>query len=172
MTPNPHLRRFAYFVAGPRDFVINLVINGVIAWWIFGGGDLVPLSGANSIFKMLLPMSAIESTLTSFFGLLNGIQELKRIAANGSSHAGRGRWFATAVIYSLINGAIGLLVVVGLSIAANRFAPDGAIAARYVPAVVGVLSGLLAYVLHSQAVIRSETLVPDLTPNQTKRDLD
>src|SRR5688572_7653152 len=100
---NTRLRRLAFRVAGPRDAAINLAINGTIAWWLFGGLEAVPLSGSESIFMILLPMSFIESTLTTFFGLLNGAIELRKIHPSRPTFFRR-QWFAAAIIQGLIYG--------------------------------------------------------------------
>lgn len=157
ITSDSHLRRFAYFVAGPRDFAINVAINGTVAWWIFGGSESVPLAGTESIFKMLLPMSAIESTLTSFFGLLSGSRELSERAAIKTMILQR-NWIALAIGFSLIQGILGFSVFVAAMYAARWIAPEATLSPRSVPLIVGLLSGILAYVLHSKAVIKAETL--------------
>ena len=39
------VKEFAWRVAGPRDFCINLVVNATIPFWVFKGMDLIPLTG-------------------------------------------------------------------------------------------------------------------------------
>jgi len=157
-TPDAALRRFAYLVAGPRDIAINLVLNGAIAWWIFGGSEVVPLAGPDSIFKMLLPMAAIESTLTSFFGLLNGTRELNK-KPRYQTMPRRRRWIILMVTYSLTQGILGLSVFAAAMFLARWLVPTVTLSPRWVPPIIGLISGTLAYVLHSRAVIKSETTV-------------
>ena len=62
------VKEFAWRVAGPRDFFINLVVNATIPFWVFKGMDLVPLTGSHSVASVVLPMSFLLCTLTTFFG--------------------------------------------------------------------------------------------------------
>lgn len=158
MSPDPELRRFAGYVAGPRDFVINFVINGVIAWFVFGRSEAVPLAGPDSIFNMLLPMSAIEGTLTSFFGLINGIQNVLKRTASNSSLKRRG-WVSFALVYSAIRGTVGFLFFLVAMFAIRSFCPAATLPTGLVPVIVGLISGALAYVLHSRAVIDSVSVL-------------
>jgi len=133
------------------------VINGTIAWWIFGGSEVVSLAGPDSISNMLLPMSIIESTLTSFFGLLSGTQELRKKSVHNSNFTWK-RWFVSAVKYSLVQGTFGLLAMLLAMIALRLLFPTLALISRVVPLVVAIVSGILAYVVHSQAVLKSTSL--------------
>ena len=69
------VKEFAWRVAGPRDFCINLVVNATIPFWVFKGMDLIPLTGAHSVASVVLPMSFLLCTLTTFFGWFNAVKE-------------------------------------------------------------------------------------------------
>ncbi len=149
-----HLRRFAFRVAGPRDFAINLAINGTIAWWVFGGRTAIPLTGSESIFVMLLPMAFIESTLTTFFGLLDRTVELRKLDST-LEPTRRWNWFVAAASHSLLWGIIGLMLAFVVRFALQRAVPAVVLSPRTVVFVIGLSSGVLAYVMHVRAVVRS-----------------
>ena len=128
----------------------------MIAWYVFGG-EVVPLAGPDSIFRMLLPMATIESTLTSFFGLLNGTQELRKKMKVKPALLWN-RWFVSAAKYSLMQGMLGLLLFLAAMFTVRWLFPTTVLAPRLVPPIVGLTAGILGYLLHSRAVIKSETL--------------
>jgi hypothetical protein len=151
------VRRFAYTVAGPRDFVINLVVNGSIAWLVFGRHETVPLVGWGSIWVMLLPMSLLESGLTTFFGCLAGALKRKAgLLAPPLDPAAA--WLDVAVREGLLwgMGALGVAVTLMLALAATGVQVQ--LPAWQVIVGVGLLSGVLAYALHTRAVLRAGRL--------------
>jgi hypothetical protein len=154
IVPDPELRRFAWRIAGPRDFAINFAVNGLIAWWVFGSSDPVPLAGTESIFKMLLPMSALESAITSYFGLMNGDRLLRQKEKSRREF----RLTSRVAGYCLIQAACGFGAFVLAMFAARQWLPDATVGGREVPLIVGTLSGILAFALHSRAVLKAETL--------------
>ena len=161
-TDNAHeiklLRRFAYLLAGPRDFVINLAINGAIAWYLFGDRTSVPLAGPGSIFTMLLPMAFIESTLTTFFGLLNGAirrRKLRSSSVMAATTARKKEWLVAAARQSLFYGVIGLAMAIIVQFVVRLAFPSVMLAPRTVILVIGLSSGLLAYCFHVRAVLAS-----------------
>ena len=143
---------------GPRDFIINLIINGVIASFVFPSDQSVLLAGSDTIFKMLLPMSFIESTLTSFFGFLGGTQEIRKQTPHPDPIRWS-RWFVFAVGFSLIRGLIALGIFATVMSICRWMALSVSIPGSLIAITVGLISGLLAYVLHSTAVVQSEALL-------------
>lgn len=151
-----NLRCFAFQIAGPRDFVINLAINGAIAWYLFGDRTSVPLAGSGSIFTMLLPMAFIESTLTTFFGLLNGAIRLRKLRSSSILEATTARkkeWLVYATRQSFCFGVIGLATAIVIQFVVRLAFPSVMLAPRTVILVIGLSSGLLAYCLHVRAVL-------------------
>lgn len=146
------LQRFAYLIAGPRDFAINLLINGVIAWYLFGDRTSVPLAGSGSIFGMLLPMAFIESTLTTFFGMLNGAIRLRKLQFS-TPRARRRELLAAAARQGLYCGVIGLTLAIIVQFVVRLAFSSGTLAPQTVIALIGLSSGLLAYCLHVRAVL-------------------
>ena len=148
------LQRFAYRVAAPRDFAINLVINGITAWWIYGHRDLIPLTGAASMFTLVLPMAFILCTLTTLFGILNGLRMRQkwghRVSADHSQW-----WLLWAVGYSLIHGLIGLVIALAAQYGLSQMAAIPNLTPLQIIIGVGGLSAALAYVLHARAVVSS-----------------
>ncbi len=60
---------FIWKVALPREFAINAVVNGAIAYLLFWHRVDVPLNGWSGLASMLVPMSFFLPWLTSFFGV-------------------------------------------------------------------------------------------------------
>ena len=60
---------FIWKVALPREFAINAVVNGAIAYLLFWHRVDVPLTGWSGLASMLVPMSFLLPWLTSFFGV-------------------------------------------------------------------------------------------------------
>ncbi|HEY5313662.1 MAG TPA: hypothetical protein VIK18_14135 [Pirellulales bacterium] len=115
------------------------------------------MAGAGSIFVMLLPMAAIESTLTSFFGLLNGTTKLRKRAPAQTMCPARS-WIVRAVRYSLLQGAFGLSAGLIAMFVVRFMIPTATLSPTTVVIVISLISGTLAYVLHSRAVMQSQRL--------------
>jgi H+/Cl- antiporter ClcA len=130
------------------------VINGVIAWFVFRGEQSVLLAGSDTIFKMLLPMSFIESTLTSFFGVLGGTHEIRTHSTQPCPIRWR-RWFVLAVGFSLLQGLAGYSLFAAAMFVCRWMELNVSIPGYLVAPLVGLISGVLAYLMHSHAVIRS-----------------
>ncbi|HEX4145904.1 MAG TPA: hypothetical protein VHY91_20545 [Pirellulales bacterium] len=157
VSPDPQLQRFALCVAGPRDFVINLLINGTIAWWLFSGAAEIPVAGAGSIFEMLLPMAAIESTATSFTGLLNGTSKLRKRALVQAAFPRR-TWLVRALRYSLLQGVFGFLASLIAMFVVRLTIPTVTLSPATVTIVIGLIAGTLGYVVHSRGMLKSASL--------------
>lgn len=146
------IRRFAFGVAGPREFAIAGAINGVIAWLMFRGMPRVPLVDGYGLSTMLIPMSFLLPGLSSYFGVLVGALGRKARAITPPLPP-QTRWLAFAVrvglLRGLAGGACGLLLYYALRDPLNGAAWSawGAIAGIF------LLSGILAYLVHSTAVL-------------------
>ncbi|MDX1920988.1 MAG: hypothetical protein SFU25_09680 [Candidatus Caenarcaniphilales bacterium] len=153
------LKNFAYRVAGPRDFVLNLVVNAAIPWWITKGMVFVPLFGATSIFSLLAPMGFILVGATSFFGFFNGLTKGKvnketliyRFKTNPS-------WLIPTLLTSLAFGIIGgLTFILILSFIYSSFPP--VIVSRE-KMIIGqsLLAAFLAYFVQVFALLNAKNL--------------
>jgi hypothetical protein len=134
------------------------VINGIIAWFVFRGEQSVHLAGSDTIFKMLLPMSFIETTLTSFFGVLGGTHEIRTHSRQQSPIQWR-RWFVLAAGFSLLQGLVAFSLFGATFYICHWMELSVSIPGHFVAPVVGLISGALAYVMHSHAVIRSDRIL-------------
>ncbi|TVS10393.1 MAG: hypothetical protein EA424_25475, partial [Planctomycetaceae bacterium] len=67
------LSGYAWRILGPRELLINLLINGLIAWWVYRHTSQVPVVGWLSVLVIVGPMSFIMPVLTTYFGYLNGV---------------------------------------------------------------------------------------------------
>ncbi len=148
------LRRFALLIAGPRDFAINFLINGFIAWLVFHSWTAVPLDGGPSIFVMVLPMVFIESTLTTFFGYLAGALKRKYGGVTPALDP-QTSWLGRAVSAGLVWGTSMLGLATAAKWLLGRFCPGVLLSPWQAIAGIAVLSGVLAYVLHARAVLRA-----------------
>lgn len=151
------LQRYAYRIAGPRDFAVNMVVNGACAWWIFGNQPTIPLTGDESIFKLLLPIAFLEATLTTLFGMLIGTRQ--RCKQNPSLvPLAPGPWLRTVIPESLVWGVAWLLFALGIRHWLSSAYPDTVLSLSEVVIIIGAFSGVLAYILHTRAVLRSSAL--------------
>ncbi len=151
------IRDFAWRVAGPRDFIINFIINTTIPFWIFQGLDAVPVTGKHSVASILLPMSLLLGTLTTFFGCFNAIKERRAGTVLPPFVAGT-PWAGRAWLSGLATGGLALAVTVTVTFLVSRLAPE--LTVSYWTAVLGIgfTAGLAGFVLHSVAVERGGTI--------------
>ena len=149
----PPIGWLAWRIFAPLDLVINAVVNGAIAWWLFGGRAEVPLTGPGGLTMMALPMSFILATVTTFCGFWNAVRE-RRAGRATPPLAARTRWVVRAAGESLAAGSatwVGALVVAaGIARVAptTTTGPVGALAA------ITLLAATLGFVLHGRAVER------------------
>ena len=147
------IKKFAWRVAGPRDFFINFMINATISFWVFKNMDTVPLTGSHSVASVVLPMSFLLCTLTTFFGWFNAVQE-RRTGAVGPALTEGTKWAGQAWLNGLAVGLPAFLIALGITFGVDQFAPDMSVG--FWKAVLGIGSGagVLSYVLHSMAIER------------------
>jgi hypothetical protein len=146
------LRRFTYRIAGPREVVINVLINGGLAWWFFGSRSATPLTGSGSIFAMLLPMCFILSTLTTFFGLLAGRTKWQQLQP-GHEAVPLLAWLRSGWVRSLLMGLVGLALALASQAILDRLFPTAVLSPGQVIATIAVVAGVLAFVLHTRAIL-------------------
>ncbi len=140
------LQQYAWRIAGPRDCAINVLINGPIAWWLFGRWDVVPLGSA---FVMLIPMVFLEATLTTYFGLLSGRAFRRRTAAPPRA----GIRPPPPVRGALVCGVVGLLACLACD-GAVRYACAAAVLPGWaMAAAITAPPTTMAFALHTRAVL-------------------
>jgi hypothetical protein len=155
------LTRFAYRISGPRDLVINAMLNGAIAWLVFGSRQTVPVAGEGSIFVMILPMVFIESSLTTFFGYFNGVLQ-RRLGRVEPTLSVAVPWASLAIRVGLTWGTGMLAAFAVVMYALAHCAPTWTMSGSTAVALIVILSASLAYLLHVRAVLRSRMIVePD-----------
>jgi len=117
----------------------------------------VPVAGAGSIFEMLLPMAAIESTATSFAGLLNGRSKLRKIARAQPTCPQR-IGMVRALRYSLLQGFFGLIAAVIAMLVVRWAIPTVTLSPAAATILIGSISGALGYVVHARGVMKALSL--------------
>lgn len=147
------VREFAWRIAGTRDFVINLIVNTTIAFWVFRRHDSVPLTGGHSVAAVVLPMSFLLCTLTTFFGWFNAIKE-RRMGTVVPPIAKGIRWSGRAWRDGLAVGVRGLAVAMGVTFLVNRLIPGATISFWIAVSGIGLCAAVAGFLLHSRAVER------------------
>lgn len=147
------VRDFAWRVAGPRDFLINLLVNTAIPFLLFRGLDAVPLTGRHSLSAIVVPMSFLLCTLTTFFGWFNAIKERRAGTVVPAVEPGT-RWATRAWLAGLAVGLPAVAATTATAVLLGRFAAG--VTVGYWPAVlgIGVAAGLAGLFLHARAVER------------------
>lgn len=149
----PPIGWLAWRIFAPLDLVINAVINGVIAWWLFGGRAEVPLTGPGGLTMMALPMSFILATVTTFCGFWNAVRERRAGRATPPLATGA-RWTLRAAGEALVTGAVTWLGAVAVAAGIARVAPTAATGPVGAVAAITLLAAALGFVLHGRAVER------------------
>lgn len=149
----PSIRWLAWRVFAPLDLGVNAVINGAIAWWLYGGRTEVSLTGPGGLTMMALPMSFILATVTTFCGFWNAVRE-RQAARATPPLAADARWVLRAVGESLATGAVTWLVAQSLAAGLSWVAPKTAVGPIGAIVVITALAAALGFLLHGRAVMR------------------
>lgn len=153
----PLISWLAWRVFAPLDAVINVAINAPIAWWLFGGRDEIPLTGPFGLTMMVLPMTAILATATTFFGFWNAVRE-RRAGRATPVLARDARWVTRACAEALAVGASAGIVAVVAAWVLGRVAPDLCVGPVGAVLAIGGYAAALACWLHGRAVERGGRL--------------
>jgi hypothetical protein len=145
--------RLAWRVFAPLDAVINVAINAPIAWWLYGGRDEVSLTGPFGLPMMLLPMTFILATATTFFGIANAVRE-RRAGRASPPLAADAPWWWRAGGEALAVGVVAWLAAVGCRWLLAWYAPGVTVGPTAAVVVMAAIAGLLGYLLHGRAVTR------------------
>jgi hypothetical protein len=156
-TPAPPIRRLAWRVFAPLDAAINVVINGGIAWWLYGGRDEIPLTGPSGLTMMALPMTFILATATTYFGMWNAVRERRAGRAEPALGADAS-WVSRACTEAVATGAVAWLLAVGMAWVLGRFNPDARVGPVGAVSGIAASAGVIAFLLHGRAVTRGGLL--------------
>ena len=149
----PPIAWLAWRVFAPLDLVINALVNGSIAWWLYGARAQVPLTGPGGLTMMVLPMSFILATVTTFCGFWNAVRERRggRALPPLSVEA---RWMPWAVMESFAAGAATWLVAVAVAAGLSRAAPAATTGPVGAVMAITAIAAALGFLLHGRAVMR------------------
>jgi len=151
--PPAPIRWLAWRVFAPVDLAINALINGAIAWWLFGGRPEVPLTGAGGLTAMVLPMTFILATVTTFCGWWNAVRE-RRAGRATPPLAADVRWLRPAAVESVGVGLAAWLVACGAAAAVSWAAPRAAVGPLGGVLAIATIAAGLGFLLHGRAVTR------------------
>jgi len=149
----PPVGWYAWRVAARIDFLVNVLLNGAIAWWFYGAAERVAVAGAASMESMLVPMAFFLGTITSVFGWWNAIRE--RCAGHVTPPlADSAGWFGRALADGVAAGSIGMAGMwLGLRVV-ERIAPTATLPGWIAVMAIGAVAGSLGYLFHGRAVVR------------------
>ena len=156
--PGTTIERLAWRVFAPIDLVINVAINGTIAWWLFGARPMVPLTGPVGLTTMVLPMTLILATLTTFSGFFNAVRERRSGRATPPLPSST-RWVARACFEAAATGFSSWLLAFVIARGLAAAAPSATVGPTGAVVVIAALAGLLAFLLHGRAVTRGGRFV-------------
>lgn len=151
---NIAVRRYAFRVAGPIDFVINVVLNTLIPWLFLRGTAQVPLFGLPSAFAFWGPMVACVCFFATFFGYMNGTRLCDAMAdrqCNGGRNWMR-RGAAAGACYAVVT--LGLLTGV-LVILHSRYEVTS-MSSMSIILIDGSVAGGLGYCAQVNGVLRAQ----------------
>jgi hypothetical protein len=138
--------RFAWRVAARIDFIVNLLLNGAIAWWFYGTAPRVVLAGPGSMESMLVPMAFFLGAITTVFGWWNAVRERRagRVTPGLADAAG---WFGRALVDGVAAGAIGVATMWMALRVVDRTIPAAALPGSAAVAAIALVAGGLRAVV-------------------------
>ena len=151
------LERYAFTVAGPRDFFINLVINTVVPWWVLRGREAVPLLGNPSALTLLGPMGFLLVSITTFFGFLNGVKQ-RKAGQIRPPLARETSWIGVAARTSLRHGILACAAFVLAILGLARLFPAAQLPSALFILFQGTFAACFAYVVQVNAVLQTRKL--------------
>jgi len=151
------LARYALTVAGPRDFLINLVINTIVPWWVLRGMDATPLVGNPSALTLLAPMCFLLFSVNTFFGFHNGVRHRRAGRAQLPVEPAT-RWLPLALRIALVYGATALVAATALILTLAWRFPDARLPSPSYIVLQGTLAACLAYAVQVNGVLQTRRL--------------
>jgi hypothetical protein len=150
---NAKLKTFAWRVAGPREFVINVVLNGLIAAIAYHNAASMSIAGTASLLAYFGPMFFFLPLITTYCGHLNGVGA--RRAGVGAPWPQEARWKGTALRSGLAIACVCCPLCICVCLALQAVAPDLHFAKWAGVALIGLVAGIAGCALHGAAVCRS-----------------
>lgn len=148
---------YAFFMAGPCDFAINVAINTLIPWWVFGEAERTPLYGPHSLFYVMLAITFFCATLTTVSGYFNCVRERKagRVVppVDATLPWGKAAWST-----GLKRGVVALAIGIALAMALYPSLKDATVPTTIAIWTAGLYAGTLGYWLHAWAIITAGSL--------------
>jgi hypothetical protein len=151
------LLRYGLTVAGPRDAVINILINGPICWSLLRSVEAVPWLGPLSIEGFMGPMFFLLFSLATFFGVLNGVLE-RRSGRSGPPLDPQTPWKAKATGWAALYGAAALALFLVAIHLADHLWPTTTISGWSLIVLQTSLSAVLGYLVQLNGVLKSASL--------------
>jgi hypothetical protein len=153
------LENFAFLIAGPREFLINLVINSVIPWYLTKSIEYVSIWGNPSLASLFLPMSFILVAVVSMTGFTNGMTNGQLNKENLIHYFQKETtWLKPALLTAGLYGLIALtttsLIIWGLQL----YQPNIQFSAQNVIVAQGLIAAFLAYAVQVNAILQSKNL--------------
>ena len=155
--PQRSLLRYGLTVAGPRDAVINVLINGPICWSLLRSVEAVPLLGPLSVEGFMGPMFFLLFSLATFFGVLNGVLE-RRSGRSGPPLDPKTAWMGKAAGWAVLYGSAALgLFLIAIHVL-HRVWPDMTITGWTLIFLQTSLSAVLGYLVQLNGVLKCASL--------------
>ena len=105
---------FGWTKAIIQECLIVVVINGVIAFFVFRGRTDIIWLGWGGIYAYLFPMSMMLPFFSSFFGYMIGDGYRRALGKPGGSRRWP-RWWLWAILTGILNAVLGaVLIMLGL----------------------------------------------------------
>ncbi|MCH5377236.1 MAG: ABC transporter ATP-binding protein [Planctomycetes bacterium] len=155
--PRRSLADYSWKVLGVREFAINIVINGAIAYLVYRHATRVPVTGWLSLLVICGPMSFILPLLTTFFGRMNGVTA-RRAGRAGRVWVPETRWISAAWKSAFLTACVVAPIACAAFYAFAIAAPGVTLSRESAIVFVALYSGVLAYFLHTYAAIRADRL--------------
>ncbi len=150
------IRRYAYTVAGPCDYVINFAINASVAWLLFRSESSTPCFGPHSLSTVMVAIAGFCATFATFFGYFNAIRE-RRAGKVLPPCDPQKPWAKTAWRVALVRGLIAFAIASAISAALRPYFAEVEIPTLWAIGITGAYAGVLGYWIHTSAIIRAGT---------------
>ena len=155
--PRRSLLRYGLTVAGPRDAVINILINGPICWSLLRSAPTVPWLGPLSVESFMGPMFFLLFSLATFFGVLNGVLQ-RRSGRSGPPFAPAQAWVVKAAGWAALYGVTALILFLTAIHLINYAWPDTTLSGWSLIVLQTSLSAVLGYFVQLNGVLKSGSL--------------
>lgn len=156
-SPSRSLADYSWKVLGVREFVISVVINALIAYFVYRSAVRVPITGWLSLLVICGPMSFILPLLTTYFGYMNGV--IARSAGRaGQVWAPGTRWKGKALKAALLTACAVAPCAFATFYAFDLLLPGLTLSRASAVVFVAAYGGALGYFLHARAAIQADQL--------------